>query len=44
VMDVQGRPIAFGGRTLKNEDAKYINSPETAAYKRAKSVRIKSVS
>ena len=32
VMDIQGRPIAFGGRTLKGEDAKYINSPETAAY------------
>src|SRR5689334_6641062 len=32
VLDVQGRPIAFGGRTLKNDDAKYINSPETAAY------------
>jgi DNA primase len=32
VFDTQGRPIAFGGRTLKNEDAKYINSPETAAY------------
>jgi DNA primase len=32
VMDAQGKPIAFGGRTLKNEDAKYINSPETAAY------------
>jgi DNA primase len=32
VMDLQGKPIAFGGRTLKNEDAKYINSPETAAY------------
>jgi DNA primase len=32
VMDLQGRPIAFGGRTLKDEDAKYINSPETAAY------------
>jgi DNA primase len=32
VMDMQGRPIAFGGRTLKDEDAKYINSPETAAY------------
>ncbi|MGH9429867.1 MAG: toprim domain-containing protein, partial [Terriglobia bacterium] len=29
---IQGRPIAFGGRTLKDEDAKYINSPETAAY------------
>ncbi len=32
VLDVQGRPIAFGGRTLKDDDAKYINSPETAAY------------
>ena len=32
VFDAQGRPIAFGGRTLKDEDAKYINSPETAAY------------
>jgi DNA primase len=32
VMDLQGKPIAFGGRTLRNEDAKYINSPETAAY------------
>ncbi len=32
VFDYQGRPIAFGGRTLKDEDAKYINSPETAAY------------
>src|SRR5918992_3421880 len=32
VLDPQGRPIAFGGRTLKGEDAKYINSPETAAY------------
>src|SRR5882724_7212472 len=32
VMDIQGKPIAFGGRTLRGEDAKYINSPETAAY------------
>jgi DNA primase len=33
VMDVQGRPIAFGGRTLRADDnVKYINSPETAAY------------
>ena len=32
VFDNQGRPIAFGARTLKDEDAKYINSPETAAY------------
>src|SRR5688500_9407704 len=36
VMDIQGRPIAFGGRTLKDEDAKYINSPETAAYVKGK--------
>jgi DNA primase len=32
VLDIQGKPIAFGGRTLRDEDAKYINSPETAAY------------
>ncbi|HSS22272.1 MAG TPA: DNA primase [Pyrinomonadaceae bacterium] len=32
VMDIQGKPMAFGGRTLRDEDAKYINSPETAAY------------
>ena len=33
VFDVQGRPIAFGGRTLKpDEPAKYINSPETSVY------------
>ena len=32
ILDVQGRPIAFGGRALKpDETAKYINSPETAA-------------
>jgi DNA primase len=38
VMDVQGRPIAFGGRTLKDEDAKYINSPETAAYTKGRNL------
>ena len=33
VLDVQARPIAFGGRALKSDEtAKYINSPETAAY------------
>ncbi len=33
VFDVQGRPVAFGGRTLKvTEPAKYINSPETKVY------------
>ena len=33
VIDAHGRAIAFGGRALKADDnAKYINSPETAAY------------
>lgn len=33
VLNVQGNPIAFGGRALKPDDnAKYINSPETVAY------------
>ena len=33
ILDVQARPIAFGGRTLKpDETAKYINSPETSTY------------
>ena len=30
-----GKPIAFGGRTLdQNEPAKYLNSPETPLYKK----------
>src|SRR6267143_1097225 len=33
VIDAQGRPIAFGGRTLEPEgEPKYLNSPETSAY------------
>jgi len=39
VLDVQSRPIAFGGRTLNpEEDAKYINSPETAAYTKGRNL------
>lgn len=38
VMDMQNRVIAFGGRTLKHEDAKYINSPETSAYVKGKNL------
>jgi len=34
IRDVQGRTVAFGGRTLGNDDAKYVNSPETLAYKK----------
>ncbi len=33
VLDAQGKPIAFGGRTLDPDgDPKYMNSPETPAY------------
>ncbi len=32
ICDDQGRVIAFGGRTLANDDAKYVNSPETPIY------------
>lgn len=33
ILNLTGRPIAFGGRTLKKgEQSKYMNSPETALY------------
>ncbi len=32
ILDVQGRVVAFGGRTLGDDRAKYLNSPETAVY------------
>ncbi|MDT5272716.1 MAG: primase [Acidobacteriota bacterium] len=33
VTDAQGRPVAFGARAMRPDDEpKYLNSPETAAY------------
>jgi DNA primase len=32
IEDVTGRVIGFGGRTLEDADAKYINSPATALF------------
>lgn len=32
VLDVEGRPVAFGARTLGAGEPKYLNSPETPAY------------
>lgn len=32
IHDVQGRTLAFGGRTIRDDEPKYINSPETPAY------------
>ncbi len=36
IQDSQGRTVAFGGRALKKGvEPKYLNSPETAAYKKS---------
>ncbi len=36
IFNLSGKPIAFGGRTLKKgESAKYINSPETPLYSKS---------
>ena len=38
IMDAHGRPIGFGGRTLKTDDevAKYINTPQTLVYDKSR--------
>lgn len=35
VIDSQGRVVAFGGRTLKNDEPKYLNTPETIVYSKS---------
>lgn len=35
ISDVQGRIVAFGGRTLGEDDAKYINSSEGPLYRKS---------
>jgi DNA primase len=35
IFDVQGRVIAFGGRTLSDQNPKYLNTPETAVYSKS---------
>ncbi len=32
IRDLRGRIIAFGGRTINNDPAKYLNSPETPIF------------
>ncbi len=32
ILDVRGQYRAFGGRTMNNDPAKYVNSPETPVY------------
>ena len=36
IRDVSGNIVAFGGRDLGDSPAKYINSPETPVYKKAR--------
>ncbi|MGD1701367.1 DNA primase [Dapis sp. BLCC M229] len=36
INDVQGRVIGFGGRTLTDEQPKYLNSPETELFDKGK--------
>ena len=38
IHDVQGRVIGFGGRTLSNEQPKYLNSPETELFDKGKTL------
>ncbi|MDP5338671.1 MAG: DNA primase, partial [Nodularia sp. (in: cyanobacteria)] len=38
IRDLQGRVIAFGGRTLSEEQPKYLNSPETELFSKGKTL------
>ncbi len=37
IFNVAGKVIAFGGRTLKNDPAKYFNSPDSLVYSKRES-------
>ncbi len=36
IMDVRGRVVGFGGRSLDGQEPKYLNSPETAVYSKSR--------
>ncbi len=38
IRDTRGRVIGFGGRTLANDPAKYLNSPETALFHKGRNL------
>ena len=38
IRDVSGSPAAFGGRALGDDPAKYVNSPESALYKKSRTL------
>jgi DNA primase len=35
IFDVQGRVVAFGGRTIAGKETKYLNTPGTAVYSKS---------
>ncbi|MDR0800124.1 MAG: DNA primase [Endomicrobium sp.] len=35
IFDIQGRVVAFGGRTIADHEIKYLNSPETVVYSKS---------
>jgi len=39
IRDSRGRVIAFGGRTLGDDKAKYLNSPETDIFHKSNTLR-----
>ena len=43
IRDVQGRLVAFGGRIIDGEGAKYINSPEGELYSKRKNLYLLNV-
>ena len=36
IFDGQGRPVGFGGRTLGDDQPKYLNSPETSLFRKGR--------
>ncbi|MFW6359807.1 MAG: DNA primase [Chroococcales cyanobacterium] len=38
ILDIQGRTIAFGSRTLGDDQPKYLNSPETPLFDKSKTL------
>ncbi|MEL4898051.1 DNA primase [Crocosphaera sp. Alani8] len=38
IKDIQGRIIAFGGRSLTDDEPKYLNSPETPLFNKGKTL------
>lgn len=38
ILDIQGRVIGFGSRTLGNDEPKYLNSPETLLFDKSKTL------